>query len=511
MRSRVELFEQIRRDRDVEGLSIRALAERHGVHRRAVRQALESAVPPPRKRPEGRPAPALGAFRSVIDEWLRADAEAPRKQRHTARRVWQRLVAEHGAQVSERQVRRYVRERRRELGEVEAFVPQAHPPGLTAEVDWGQAEVVLAGAREQVNFFVLRLSHSGAGLVVAFGHATQQAFLEGHVEAFAFLGGVPARVRYDNLSSAVKLTLKGRQRVLADRFVALRSHYLFESQFTLVGLQGAHEKGGVENEVGRFRRRHLVPVPKVATLAELNERLRAACIEDLDRQIVGRAETVGQALARERPLLRALPAEPFTVDEPSEARVDAKGLVTARQNRYSVPIGLAGRRVVCHVGARWVTVIADGRQVARHERLTGRFQVAARLEHYAALLARKPGALVGSLPLAQARDRGEWPEDFDLLWRALEERHGRPEAARQMVDLLALTDELGAECVALACRGALAAGALDARAVAVLARRAERPDPPPLSGLDERLVAVAPPPPALDGYDALLGGEEAGR
>jgi transposase len=124
----VELFEPIRRDREVEGLSIRALAERHGVHRRAVRQALLSAVPPSRKAPEGRPAPALGPFRDVVDEWLRDDLEAPRKQRHTGRRVWQRLVAEHGAQVSERQVRRYVRERRRELGEVDAFVPQAHPP-----------------------------------------------------------------------------------------------------------------------------------------------------------------------------------------------------------------------------------------------------------------------------------------------------------------------------------------------------------------------------------------------
>ncbi|MEZ5124526.1 MAG: IS21 family transposase [Solirubrobacterales bacterium] len=502
----MELFEQIRRDKDVEDLSIRALAERHGVHRRTVRQALESAVPPPRKTPEGRPAPALGAFHKIVDGWLRADLEAPRKQRHTARRVWQRLVAEHGAQVSERQVRRYVRERRREFGEIEAFVPQAHPPGQTAEVDWGQAEIMLAGARSQVNFFVLRLSHSGAGLVQAFGHATQQAFLEGHVEAFAFLGGVPQRVRYDNLSSAVKLTLKGRQRVLADRFVALRSHYLFESQFTLVGLQGAHEKGGVENEVGRFRRRHLVPVPQVATLAELNAQLRAACIEDLGRRIVGRAETVGEALERERPLLRALPAEPFAVDEPGEARVDAKGLVTIRQNRYSVPIGLAGRRVVTQVGARWVTIVADGREVARHERLTGRFQTAARLEHYTPLLARKPGALAGSLPLAQARDQGAWPDEFDALWRALDERHGPSQAARQMVDLLAIVDEVGAGRVALACRGALAAGAVDARAVAVLARRAERPAPEPLTGLDARLAALARPAPALDDYDRLLEG-----
>ena len=507
----MELFEQIRRDRDVEDLSIRALAERHGVHRRTVRQALESAVPPSRKAPENRPAPALGAFREVIDEWLRADLEAPRKQRHTARRVWQRLVAEHGAQVSERQVRRYVRERRRELGEIDAFVPQAHPPGQTAEVDWGQAEIVLAGARSQVNFFVLRLSHSGAGLVQAFGHASQQAFLEGHVEAFAFLGGVPARVRYDNLSAAVKLTLKGRQRVLADRFVALRSHYLFESQFTLVGLQGAHEKGGVENEVGRFRRRHLVPVPKVATLAELNQQLRAACLEDLGRRIVGRSETVGEALARERPLLRPLPAEPFSVAEPGEARVDAKGLVTIRQNRYSVPIGLAGRRVVTQVGARWVSILAGGREVARHERLTGRFQVTARLEHYLPLLARKPGALAGSLPLAQARDQGAWPAEFDALWRALEQRHGPSEAARQMVDLLCVVDEVGAEPVALACRGAMTAGAIDARAVAVLARRADRPDPEPLTGLDDRLACVERPEPELDGYDALLGRQEAAR
>jgi transposase len=140
MGSRVELFEQIRRDRDVEGLSLRALAERHGVHRRSVRQALAAALPPPRKQPEGRAAPKLGAYRELIDSWLVADREAPRKQRHTARRVWQRLIDEQGVEVSERQVRRYVRSRRRELGELvdEVFVPQVHEPGIEAEVDWAR-------------------------------------------------------------------------------------------------------------------------------------------------------------------------------------------------------------------------------------------------------------------------------------------------------------------------------------------------------------------------------------
>jgi transposase len=155
--SRVEQFEQIRRDHVREGLSIRELASRHGVHRRAVRQALESAIPPAKRLPGSRPAPKLGSYRAVIDEWLEADREVPRKQRHTARRVWQRLVEEHGAVVSERQVCRYVRDRRRELGDVgEVFVPLFSDAGVEAEVDWGQAKVLLRGELVVVHLFEMR-------------------------------------------------------------------------------------------------------------------------------------------------------------------------------------------------------------------------------------------------------------------------------------------------------------------------------------------------------------------
>jgi len=271
MGSRVELFEQIRRDRDGEGLSIRALAERHGVHRRAVRQALASPVAPPKRSPASRPAPKLGAYRALIDAWLEGDRDAPRKQRHTAKRIWQRLVDEHGVDVAETTVRDYVRARKRQLGWPvgEVFIPQVHDPGIEAEVDWGEAQVDLAGVRTKVHLFFMRASFSGAAFCQASLAQTQQAFLELHVEAFEWFGGVFERIRFDNLTSAVKLVLKGRRRVETDRFVALRSHYLFESQFTTPGIQGAHEKGGVEGEVGRFRRNHLVPVPAVATLAEL--------------------------------------------------------------------------------------------------------------------------------------------------------------------------------------------------------------------------------------------------
>jgi transposase len=369
MGSRVELFEQMRRDREREGLSIRELARRHGVHRRAVRQALASPLPPPRKQPEGRPAPKLGPYRPLIDEWLRADREAPRKQRHTSKRIWQRLVEEQGAEVAETTVRDYVRRRRRELGEaVDVFVPQVHEPGVEAEADWGEAEVEIAGQRRTVQLFLMRACYSGAAFVIAFERATQQAFLEAHVEAFQFFGGSFAVIRYDNLRAAVKQVLRGRRRVEQDRFVALRSHYLYESVFTRRGKEGAHEKGGVEGEVGRHRRRWLVPVPKVATMKELNDLLEDSCFAELERRIVGRAETVREALRVERRALRELPFDDFDASEQASPRVDAKALVTIRQNRYSVPVGLVGLRVAARIGAREIVISHGGRQVARHAR-----------------------------------------------------------------------------------------------------------------------------------------------
>ncbi|MGH2986087.1 MAG: IS21 family transposase, partial [Solirubrobacterales bacterium] len=457
----MEQFEEIRRNRDREGLSIRALARRHGVHRRAVRQALASPLPPTKRPPEVRPAPKLGPYRALIDGWLRADREAPRKQRHTARRIWRRLRDEHGADVAETTVRDYVRRRKRELGlQVgEICVPQVHLPGAEAEVDWGEATVILAGSPTKVHLFLMRACHSGATFAWASPVCTQQAFLEAHALAFAWFGGVFETIRYDNLRSAVKRVLKGRRRIESDRFVALRSHYLFSSAFTRRGKEGAHEKGGVEGEVGRFRRNHLVPVPEVADLAELNARVADACERDLGRRISGRAETVGEALARERALLRALPEAPFDAAETASPRVDSKALVTVRQNRYSVPVSLAGLRVAARVGAAEIEISHEGGVIARHERLHGKFAVAARLDHYLELLRVKPGALRGSLALHQERERGAWPRSFDELWARIAERYGASEAARQMVDVCLLCREHGPERVELAVRGALAAGA----------------------------------------------------
>jgi transposase len=475
-----------------------------------VRVALLSPVPPAKRAPVGRPAPKLGAYRAVIDSWLEADRVAPRKQRHTAKRIHQRLVDELGADVAETTVRQYVRARKRAMGWAvsEVFVPQIHAPGMEGEVDWGEADVVLAGVVTTVHLFVMRASFSGAAFCQASLVETQQAFLELHVQAFEWFGGVFPSLRFDNLKSAVKKVLKGRRRVESDRFVALRSHYLFVSQFTIPGIEGAHEKGGVENEVGRHRRNHLVPVPHVADLAELNGLLLAGCEADLARRIDGRAVTVGEAWALERPLLLGLPAEPYDACETAAPRVDAKSLVTIRQNRYSVPVALAGLKVSARVGAREITINHSGREVARHERLHGKSGTSAQLDHYLELLQRKPGAMEHSVALSQERDRGSWPGCFDELWGALVERYGRSDAARQMVDVVLLVREHGPAGVELAVRGALTAGAIDGRAVALLARRAqntERAVSVPLTGLEPRLEAHHRPMPDLTEYDQLRG------
>ena len=375
-----------------------------------------------------------------------------------------------------------------------------------SEVDWGEADVDLAGAVTRVHLFFMRSCFSGAAFSMASPVETQQAFLEGHALAFGWFGGVFGEVRYDNLGSAVKRVLRGRRRVETDRFVAMRSHYLFDSIFTSPGLHGAHQKGGVEGEVGRLRRNHLVPVWQVGSIGQLNRLLGDVCELDLGRRIAGRPGTVAEQLATERPLLRALP-EPFDSTEITTVRVDSKALVTVRQNRYSVPVALAGLRVTAAIGASEIRISHRDGEVACHERMHGRYGTRAVLDHYLELLARKPGGLARSLPLAQERDRGTWPEQFDELWRALCARWGAPEADRQMVDVLLLCREHGPARVELAVRGPLAAGAIDGRAVAVLARPSSPTVPAPrLDGLDVRLAAHDRPEPDLANYDQLIGG-----
>lgn len=508
MRSRVELFEQIRRDRRRESLSIRELADRHGTHRRTVRQALADAVPPPRKAYPARPRPAIDEWVTVIDAWLTADRQAPRKQRHTARRIWQRLVAEHGATCSEVTVSRYVARRRVELGldRQEVSVPQTHEAGAEAEVDFGEFYATIAGLVVKCWMFVMRLSYSGKAFHVTFATQAQEAFLEGHVLAFEYFGGVPARIRYDNLKPAVIRVLKGRDRSESERFTALRSHYGFDSFFCRPGIEGAHEKGGVEGEIGRFRRRHLVPVPTAASLGELNDLIAAADVLDDDRVITGRPITVGAAFAAEAGALMGLPAEGFDCARLLHARVDTRARVSVRQCFYSVPARYAGRRLPVRLAARTVEIYDGPRLVACHERAAGRYIEVLCLDHYLEVLKIKPGALPGATALAQAKARGVFTTSHQRYWDAARIARGDATGTRALITILLAHRAMAATALITAMDRAVASGCLDPEAVIIDARRATTPLAP-VAAIGA-LARYDRPAPSLADYDDLLTGSE---
>jgi transposase len=502
-RSRVELYEQIRKAHERESLSIHELARRFQTHRRYVRQALESAVPPSRKKPE-RKAPVLGPYHATIDGWLVADRTAPRKQRHTARRVWERLVEEQGARVAESTVRDYVRaaKRRLALDRVEVTIPQHHELGAEAEVDFGSISVYLDGLLTEVELFVMRMSASGKAFRHAYGNEAQEVFLDGHVQAFEVFGGVPGRIRYDNLKTAVVKVLQGRNRLESERFVALRSHYGFESFFCRPGLVGAHEKGGVEGEIGRFRRRRLVPVPRVASLAELNELLHAAVRADDARHIDGRFMTVAEHFSLEAPTLRALP-EPFDVALDLKCRVDTKARVCVRQNFYSVPVRYAGRRLPVRLGAESLEVTDGACVVARHARSMGKKHETLVLDHYLEVLVRKPGALMNATALMTARASGSFTAVHQRFWDKARRRLGDSGGTRALIEVLLLHRSVPAAGVMAGMERALCAGSVDPAVVAIEARRAMDMTAAPVVPIGA-LVRFDRPLPTLDEYDGLL-------
>jgi transposase len=474
----VELFEAIRRDHRRDGLSIRALADRHGVHRRTVRQALGEAVPPARKTPV-RAAPKLDPAKALIDAMLIVDLTAPRKQRHTARRVLARLVDEHDmTDLTYSAVRDYVAKRRPEIWAAagkateEAFVPQTHAPGAEAEVDFADLWIDLAGIRTKCFLFTLRLSYSGKSVHRAYSTQGQEAFLEGHQQAFDVLGGTPVdKIRYDNLKSAVSRVLFGRNRTESARWVAFRSHHGFDAFYCHPGVEGAHEKGGVEGEGGRFRRNHLVPVPKVATMAELNERLVGYDRADEHRRIGNRTISIGAQFAAEADLLRPLPAEVFETGLTLTPRVDRYAQVTVRQCHYSVPVRLIGHRVRVVLRASELLAFEGRHQIARHERATVRGSQSLNLDHYLEVLVRKPGALPGATALVQARACGVFTSAHEAFWAAARRAHGDAGGTRALVEVLLLHRHHRHRDVVAGLTAALSVGATSPDVVAVETRK----------------------------------------
>jgi transposase len=424
-------YELIRRKHFVDGQSGRAIAKELGHSRKSVAKALANAVPPGYRLSEPRLRPAIERYRTIIDAWLEEDRSRPRKQRHTAERIYERLRDEHEYSGSASSVRRYVAGRKTGQGEI--FMPLCFAPGEEAQVDWGEATVIHNGVERKVQLFCMKLCHSHAVFVRAYERANLESFLDGHVRAFAFFGGVPKRIAYDNLKSAVVYVGRGRERRLNRRFMELRSWYLFDSRFCNVAK--GNEKGHVENLVKRSQRTFLTPLPEIEDLDGLNAKLAQDCLAELDR-----TDREGQSYRAlwetEKPCLLNLPTEAFPACQERSSIVDKQSLVQFDEHLYSVPVRWAHHPCVLKGFVDRVEIYCEHQCVAVHRRSYSPERFVLEPRHYLPLLERKPGCLDQARPF----QGNPWGEDFALLRRELEYRCG-DQGTRQFIRVLLLMTE----------------------------------------------------------------------
>ena len=462
----MEMWNEIRHKVLVEGVSKRSVRAEYRIGWDALNKILTHPEPPGYRQQIARRKSKLGPFTAVIDAILEDDKKAPAKQRHTARRIFDRLRDEHGYVGSEITVRRYVATRRRTSAEV--FVPLSQPPG-EAQFDFGEATVEIDGVRVKAALAVMTLPYSDAFFVSAYPRECTETFQAGHVAAFNFFGGVPTKTAYDNTSIAVSKIIGPNERRLTVEFLRLESHYLFTHRFCRVAR--GNEKGHVENLVGYGRRNFLVPVPSFASFAELNAHLEQACIADLDRRTRGNKTTKAERLEEDLDAMLALPGMSFEPRRVEARRANSLSLVRFDRNDYSVPTAYAHHEVTVMGGVEEITISCGAELVATHRRQWGKEHTTYDPRHYLALLERKPGALDFARPLEHLA----LPSAFAHLRRRLEADLGSS-GTREFIKVLRLMERASLGELTDAVDAALSIGATSADAIAlIVSHRQERP------------------------------------
>jgi transposase len=463
----VEVYAAVRHFVFIEGNSRREAARVFGLSRETVSKMCRFSLPPGYTRTKPVKKPKLGTLLPVIDAILEADRTAPAKQRHSAKRIFERLRDEHGYAGGLTVVRDYVRVARGRLRET--FVPLAHPPGH-AQVDFGEAIGLIGGVRQKIHFFCMDVPQSDAPFVKAYPAETTEAFLDGHVSAFAFFGGVPLSVLYDNTTIAVAKICGDGRRERTRAFTELQSHYLFRDRFGRPGK--GNDKGKVEGLVKYARSNFLTPIPQAASFDALNGMLEERCRRRQGERAGRHSETIGERLVVDLESFRDLPAVPLEPCEKRAARVSSTALVRYRGNDYSVPTAYGFRDVVVKGFVDEVVILCAGEEIARHRRCYGTGTFVFEPLHYLALIETKPNAL------DQAAALKDWdlPEAFQHLRHLLEARMGN-RGRREFIQVLRLMEAIPMEIVASAVTEAIRLGAIgfDAIKQIALARVEQRP------------------------------------
>jgi transposase len=463
----VEIYARVRHAVLIEGISERAAAERFGINARTVSKMLRFSVPPGyvRKKPPFRPK--LDPFTGIIDAILAADKDRPKKQRHTSKRIFERLRDEHGFSGKVTIVKDYVAAWRQRSQEM--FVPLLHPPGH-AQIDFGEALGVIGGVECKIHFLAMDLPHSDAIFVVGYPAETAEAFCDGHVRAFDFFGGVPQSILYDNTAIAVARILGDGRRQRTRVFSELQSHYLFTDRFGRPGK--GNDKGKVEGLVGYARRNFMVPIPAFGSFETLNAHLLEQCRKRLADRLRGHDGTIGERLERDLAAFqKPLPAH-YDACEKRPASVSSLSLVRYRNNDYSVPTAYGHQKVLIRGYVHEVVIASGAEVIARHPRSYEREDFVFDPLHYLALIEQKTNALDQAAPLS----RWKLPEEFATLRRLLEARMGK-KGKREFVQVLRLMEVFKADDVAASVRDAIARGAIGFDAVKhlVLCRVERRP------------------------------------
>jgi len=431
----MDQYEFIRTAFRVYGNNISELRRMTGHSRNTIKKALRGESWGYKER-QHQPFPVLGPYLGIIDEWLTSDKKQPKKQRHTARRIYNRLAVEQGYKGGESTVRRYVRMAKIMLGvdSPKAFIPCDPEAGYEAEVDWGTAKAVIAGKDVRLKFFCMRSKYSGKHFVRFYVCERQQAFFDAHTHPFQFFGGVFPVLIYDNLTTAVQKVLRGRKRIEQEEYTKLKAYYNFEARFC--NPASGNEKGGVEGGVGFVRRNYMVPVPEAACLAELNEQILKQCVAYGGHKMAGRELCVNDLYKREKPHLLALPSSVFSNVQTYDGKADKYATVIVDKNRYSVPSRYAGFKAKIILRVDQVEIYICGKRQAVHERVYGNNKWCLKPEHYLELIQQRPMSFNSARPIRQWRET--WPDSLHRLLLRFCESQGDTKGIKDFISVLML-------------------------------------------------------------------------